>query len=207
MSYFTITDPTTTEELDYTSLDISDTLLDDMVRENTTTSPTAEDEASGFELELQSTSIEPLAPKKELTEAEKAERKERRKVEKKERREKARERDLAAKAERGGVEMMKMRKAAPEGRTGAAELKDVIKRVAYLENFMKRVTSLEGEERSGSGRGKRERRGGRVEGRGRGGQRRGGRGRGGVNVGGDYQGEKASSGVTGGQDGGEAAAN
>ena len=105
MSYFTTTDPTT-EELDYTSLDISETLLDEMVRENTTTtSPTAED------AELQN--IEVRAPKKELTEAEKAERKERRKVEKKERREKARERDLAAKAEgmkgRGGVEMMKLR--------------------------------------------------------------------------------------------------
>lgn len=180
MSYFTTTDPTT-EELDYTSE--PEALLDDMVRENTTTSPTAED------AELQN--IEVRAPKKELTEAEKEERKERRKVEKKERREKARERDLAAKAEglkgRGGVEMMKMRKAGLglEGRDGAVELKDVIKRVAYLENFMKRVTSLEGEEKGGRGK-----RVGRVEGRGRGGggrgSRRGGRGRGGLSAGGDY---------------------
>jgi hypothetical protein len=192
MSYFTTTAPTT-EELDY----ISETLLDDMVRENTaTTSPTAED------AELQS--IEVRAPRKELTEAEKAERKERRKVEKKERREKARERDLTAGGTRSGIEMMKLRKAGLG--EGAAELKDVIKRVAYLENFMKRVTNLEGEERGGRGG-----RGGRVEGRGKGGggrgSRRGGRGRGGVSAGGDYRGEKAPSGATDGQDGEGTAAN
>jgi hypothetical protein len=191
MSYFT-----PTEDLDYPSLDLSETLLDDMVRENTTTSPTtAEDAAPGADFKLELQNIEQPQVRAPLTEAEKAARKERRKIQKKERRERAQERDLITGGTKGmdRVEMMKMRKAGLEGRDGGSELKDVIKRVAYLENFMKRVTSLEGEERGGSSRGKREKGGGRGAGR-RGGL---GRGRGGVSVsaGGDDRGEgKAPSG-------------
>jgi hypothetical protein len=168
-----------------------------------TAGPTAEDDA--FELELQE--IEVRAPRKELTEAEKAERKERRKVEKKERREKARERNLAAKAE--GVATGREERG---GKKGGDDLGELMKRVAYLESFMKRVTGLETSEREDM-RAKKAR-GERLEGRGprgRGGSRRAGRGRGGVSEGAgagrSYQREKVASGVSGGQAGGETTSN